>query len=125
MHLKTICFVVVFFFFFFLCIANGVKTISYSSYKKQIIEDKETKLLEEIQVLENEENISYELVENKRKELYTIGQIKMEGVKIKSKARWINDGEKVAKYFCKMENRNYICKCMKKLRKENGNLITE
>ena len=41
-------------------------------------EDKETKLLEEIQVLENEENINYELVENKRKELYTIRQIKME-----------------------------------------------
>ena len=88
-------------------------------------EDKETKLLEEIQVLENEENINYELVENKRKELYTIRQIKMEGVKIRSKARWINDGEKVTKYFCNMENRNYISKCMNSLRKVNGNLITE
>lgn len=57
-------------------------------------EDKETKLLEEIQVLENEENTNCELVENKRKELYTVRQIKMEGVKIRSKARWINDGGK-------------------------------
>ena len=43
------------------------KTISYSSYKKRMNEDKETKLIEEIQVLESEENINYELVENKRK----------------------------------------------------------
>ena len=49
----------------------------------------------------------------------------MEGVKIRSKARWINDGEKVTKYFCNMENRNYFSKCMNSLRKENGNLITE
>ena len=62
-------------------------------------EDKETKLLEEIQVLENEENINYELVENKRKEVYIIRQIKMEGVKIRSKARWINDGENVTNTF--------------------------
>ena len=38
-------------------------------------EDKETKLFEEILFLENEEKISYELVENNRKELYTIRQI--------------------------------------------------
>ena len=101
------------------------QTISYSSYKKRMNEDKETKLIEEIQVLESEENINYELVENKRKELYTIRQIKMKGVKIRSKARWINDEEKVTKYFCNMENRNYISKCMNSLRKENGNLITE
>ena len=87
--------------------------------------DKETKLLEEIQVLENEENVNYALVENKRNELYTSRQIKMEGIKIRSKARWINDGEKVTKYFCNMENRNYISKCTNSLRKENGNLITE
>ena len=89
-------------------------------------EDKETKLLEEIQVLENEENINYELVENKRKELYTVRQIKMEGVKIRSKIRWLNDGEKGTKYFCNMENRNYISKCIHSLRKKkNGNLIIE
>ena len=87
--------------------------------------DKETKLLEEIQVLENEENVNYALVENKRNELYTSRQIKMEGIKIRSKARWINDGEKVTKYFCNMENRNYISKGTNSLRKENGNLITE
>ena len=39
------------------------KSISDSSYKKRMNDDKETKLLEEIQVFENEENINYELVE--------------------------------------------------------------
>ena len=45
--------------------------------------DKEKKLIEEIESLENKEHIDYELLERKRKELYDIRQIKMEGVKIR------------------------------------------
>ena len=82
------------------------KTISYSAYKKQQNVDKKNKLLEEIPVLENIDNINYELLDEKRKELYAVRKVKMEGVKVRSKAKWINDGEKVTKYFCNMENRN-------------------
>ena len=101
------------------------KTIAYSTFKKGQFIDKEKNILEEIESLENREHIEYELLESKRKELYDIRQIKMEGVKIRSKARWINDGEKVTKYFCNMENRNYVSKCMNCLRKEDGNLLTD
>ena len=101
------------------------KTIAYSTFKKGQFIDKEKNILEEIESLENREHIEYELLESKRKELYDIRQIKMEGVKIRSKARWINDGEKVTKYFCNMENRNYVSKCMNSLRKEDGNLLTD
>ena len=73
------------------------KIISYSTYKKKKNNDKEIKLLEEIDNIEKNTNIDYELLERKRKELYDIRQTKMEGVKIRSKARWINDGEKVTK----------------------------
>ena len=62
-------------------------------------EDKENKLLEEIEALENEENINYELVENKRNELYSIRQIKVEGVKIRSNARWINEEKRLQNSF--------------------------
>lgn len=30
----------------------------------------------------------------------------MEGVKIRFRAKWISEGEKVTKYFCNLENRN-------------------
>ena len=80
--------------------------------------------MEEIQGLENTDNINYKLLYEKRKELYDVRKVKMEGAKVRSKARWINDGEKVTKYFCNMENRNYASKCMNSIRKENGTLIT-
>ena len=44
----------------------------------------------------------------------------MEGVKIRSKVRWISDGEKATKYFCNLEKRNFVSKCMNSLFKENG-----
>ena len=62
-------------------------------------EDKENKLLAEIEALENEENINYELVENKRNELYSIRQIKVEGVKIRSNARWVNEEKRLQNSF--------------------------
>lgn len=49
----------------------------------------------------------------------------MEGVKIRSRARWINEGEKITKYFCNLENRNFTSKCMNSLIKENGTIIKE
>ena len=44
----------------------------------------------------------------------------MEGVKIRSRVRWISDGEKATRYFCNLEKRNFISKCMNNLSKENG-----
>ena len=44
----------------------------------------------------------------------------MEGVKISSRVRWISDGEKATKYFCNLEKRNFVSKCMNSLIKENG-----
>ena len=49
----------------------------------------------------------------------------MEGVKIRSRARWICDGEKVSKYFCNLESRNYVSKCMNTLRTDSGNLLQD
>ena len=37
-----------------------------------------------------------------------------------SKARWINEGEKPSKYFCHLENRHFVSKCMKSMILKNG-----
>ena len=47
----------------------------------------------------------------------------MEGVLLRSRARWIAEGEKITKYFCGLEKRNYISKQMTKLTLSNGNEI--
>ena len=49
----------------------------------------------------------------------------MEGVKIRSRVRWISDGEKVTKYFCNLEKRNFVSKCMNSLKKNDGEIISD
>ena len=85
----------------------------------------ENKLLDEIEKLEKANNINHELLQRKRNELQDIRNKKMEGVKIRSRARWISDGEKVTKYFCNLENRNFVSKCMNSLKNKEGEIISE
>ena len=101
------------------------KTISYASYKKKTEENKEKLLQEEIDKLEKENNINFAFLDTKRKELYEIRQKKMEGVKIRSRAKWVSEGEKMTKYFCNMESRNFTSKCMNSLITDNGILLKE
>ena len=49
----------------------------------------------------------------------------MEVAYVRSRAKWITDGEKIKNYFCSFENRNYISKYMTETEKQNGFIITE
>ena len=82
-------------------------------------------MLEQITKLENKIPINQEEIDSKRKELNDIRQKKMEGIKIISRVKWITEGEKVTKYFCNLENRNFISKSMNSIRKNNGNIIRQ
>ena len=50
------------------------------------------------------EEIHNELTKLKS-ELEEIRQIQIEGTKIKTRARWIEEGEKTTKYFCSIKSR--------------------
>ena len=75
------------------------KTIAYTSYTKKIEINPEIVLLEEINKLEKETVINFELLDKKRYELQDIRNKKMEGVKIRSRIRWISDGKKQQNIF--------------------------
>ena len=96
------------------------KTISYSSFLKKQRNNKEKKLVEEITALEIELTPNNALLEEKRLELQEIRKKKIEGSVIRSRAKWIDQGEKTSRYFCNLENRNFISKCMPNLWKSNG-----
>ena len=49
----------------------------------------------------------------------------MEGMLIRSRARWIGEGEKVSKYFCNLEKRDYTSKIIRKIEKQDGTIVTE
>ena len=97
------------------------KTISYSSFKKKQQDNKEEKLIKEIENLEKQNtNENQNVLQEKKNELLEIRKKKIEGLFIRSRAKWIDQGEKVTKYFCNMEKRNFISKSMPNLIKENG-----
>ena len=104
------------------------KTISYATMKKKKMLQQEVQLENDIRCIENKttknENDLDELKE-KNDTLVKIRQLKMEGVLLRSRARWVSDGEKVTKYFCGLEKRNYVSKQMTKLVKTNGVTVTE
>ena len=49
----------------------------------------------------------------------------MEGVYIRSRARWIEEGEQITNYFCSLENRNFISKSITSIEKKEGSIITD
>ena len=102
------------------------KTISYATFKKKTLEAEE-KDLESI-ITEMEKNVddsNLVNLEEAKVKLQNLRNYKMEGIAIRSKAKWHSDGEKVSRYFCSLENRNFLDKAMHTLEKENGEVISD
>ena len=81
---------------------------------------KDIELLEKYYTRENEDGLK-----TKQKELPELRKKKMEGMLIRSRARWIGEGEKVSKYFCNLERRHYTSKIIRKIEKQDGTIVTE
>ena len=47
----------------------------------------------------------------------------MEGVLLRSRSRWVGEGEKITQYFCSLEKRNFISKQMTKSITRNGETL--
>ena len=50
---------------------------------------------------------------------------KLKGKFIRSRAKWIEEGEKPTKYFCNMESRNFTSKLISRIELDNGKVITD
>ena len=46
------------------------------------------------------------LLEQERQELTALRNKRVEGMVVRSRAKWLYEGEKNSKYFCKLEKRN-------------------
>ena len=102
------------------------KSIAYSTMKKKAEKELEVKLENEIEFLERKvckDDRDIANLKDKNQKLEDLRQKKMEGVMIRSRARWVRDGEKITKYFCGLEKRNYVSKQMSKLVRRNGSVI--
>ena len=75
----------------------------------------------------NEEQLSAEIKEydNVKAELQQIFEAKGKGAILRSKARWVEQGEKSTKYFFNLEKRNFNRKVITEIRREDGKTLLE
>ena len=104
---------------FIKCELRGA-TISFSSYKAKERRKNEAllnnKLLQLEQNIDHAPNPSDEAIKeyvNVKKEIEELNDYKANGHLMRSKAKWIEDGEKCTKYIIQLENRNYKTKYIK------------
>ena len=110
----------------FLLMKIRSKTIAYATMKKKKTNEEERRLQEELQHLERKETKDEETlrtINSKKEQLRTIREKRIEGVILRSRARWISEGEKPTSYFCNLEKRHYISKGMAKLNDKHGNVL--
>ena len=96
--------------------------IHHTSKKQKI--QREKFLSEEINRLEqslNEDTIN--LLNTKKNELENIRKERLKGAFIRSRAKWIEEGEKPSKYFCHLESRNFTNKLIPKIVECDGTVI--
>ena len=93
------------------------ETIRYAGARKRRIEAEEKTLRKHIEDLENEINNSnttytdkVDRLENMKSELEKIRREKINGIIVRSRVKWYEEGEKCTSYFLNLESRNYIDK---------------
>ena len=104
------------------------KTISYATARKKKESEKECRLIKEIEILEKDENKTEDVLKHlkeKNEELITLRKKKIDGVILRSKAKWVAEGEKITNYFCSLEKRHFVSKHMNKLIDKKGRVIEE
>lgn len=104
-------------------------TISWGAKLKRDREKRHKTLEEQLKTLmvrfdqsDNDLQLGEE-IEQCKQELETIRKEYMQGVLVRTRAKWIEEGEKPTKYFCSLEKRNFLNKTISKL--DNQGMITQ
>ena len=102
--------------------------LSYSAKKKRENINTENALEQEIQQIESKLHKTLEdhdSISAKKQTLQNLRKEKMDGILLRSRAKWASQGEKVSKYFCNLEKRHYISKQMFKLTNDDGTTVSK
>ena len=102
------------------------ETIKFASFQKRKKAEQENKLVKEIADLESKlghDNLV--IMEEKKVELEKLRERSIQGNIIRSRAQWLNEGEKPSKYFCSLEKYNYVEKTIKHIQIDSGKKISD
>jgi len=100
------------------------KAISYCSYKTKSRNNRENQIKVELEQHEKsftESNVL--IIDELKKELTKIQEGKLKGAIIRSRAEWIQFGEKPSKLFCNLEKYNYTTKTITSLTTDDGLIL--
>ncbi|KAJ8049152.1 hypothetical protein HOLleu_01767 [Holothuria leucospilota] len=106
------------------------ESISFSIERARRMRCDERSLLNEIAHLQNV-CISDDSVESHRKldiarcNLKLLNKTKLDGIIVRSRARWVEEGEKSSKYFLNLESRHRAHNVITKLKTDNDEILTE
>ena len=107
------------------------ESIKYASYKKKEQNKKETQLIEEINIIkgkltsENDQENELKRLKEKNQELQNLYEIEIKGYIIRSKAEYIEGGEKNTKYFANLEKKRSEAKTLHKLNTERKEITNQ
>ena len=109
------------------CTITGV-CIDYSSRKKKERIAKKTKIMKDIDKVNqliaiDPSDTLLSQRESLQTELNKILDYETKGLIIRSRTRWMEEGEKSSKYFCNLEKRNSERKAINRLKKNNDEVI--
>ena len=66
-----------------------------------------------------------QILNDKKQELQNIREQKLKGEFVRSRLKWISDGEKPSKYFCGLEKKTILKKTIRKLELCDETVITD
>ena len=69
------------------------------------------------------ETLDLETINEKTARIRKFRKEKIQGIMIRAKIKWAEEGEKPTRYFCSLESRNYANKTIPKVQQEIGNVI--
>ena len=100
-------------------------TIQYSTRFKKNQTNEEQKLIGEIEQLGSQENDNLTVLTEKKEKLEFLHNEKLNEVLVCSRANWLKNGEKLSKYLCSLERKNYVEKTIKQLKIDNDSITTD
>ena len=66
-----------------------------------------------------------QLLSDKKTELEDIRNVRLQGQIVRSRMKWLVEGEKPSSYFCNLENKNFLEKTIKKLKTQDGKILND
>ena len=114
------------------CVITGV-CLEYTARKKKERNKEKNNLLSEIDKIKaqisndtsNIDNAPISRLEQLEEKFNKIYDFETKGLIIRSRVRWLEEGERSSKYFCNLENRSWQKKNIYSIRDDEGNIISD